>query len=63
MDLRRYFLLPLQHRCAAEEKFTEFLSVAGGAGVTCSDRNSFSRVWCGKSEVGHFSILQLRIKT
>lgn len=31
--------------------------------VTCSDRNSFSRVWCGKSELGHFPILPLSIKT
>lgn len=43
-------------------KFTEFLSVAGGGGVTWSDRNSFSRVWCGKSELGHFTILQLQYK-
>lgn len=55
MDLRRYFLLTLQS--------IDLLSLAGGAGVTWSDRNSFSRIWCGKSELGHFSILQLSIKT
>lgn len=61
MDLRRYFLLTLQSiDLLAAEKF---LSLAGGAGVTWSDRNSFSRIWCGKSELGHFSILQLSIKT